>query len=267
MPFHVSAYSESLGSVTNSDVNVVADDVLPVSNSHLILTENYDVIAAWAFGANLSRMRWGNVALTQLGQNHIWPIEVSATVPDDPALMDIRDRPLELPMDEEITLEATTSAVGPAQHGAVLFLASRGNWSRNLPSGVDRFVTRATVVIAAGSETTWTALANPVMERNLYTGSYAVVGAWLVAANALAFRMRFPDMPDIGGKQLRPGGLVQDTIALAPWPGQNGGLGEWGRFHTFSLPQVQVLADAAGGTYDLFLDLIYLGPGRSLVRG
>lgn len=262
--FHLAAYSESLGSVTNSDVNAVVDDVLAQNNSHLIFTDAYNLIAAWAFGANLSRMRFGNVALTQLGQNHLWPIEVSGTVPDDPAVIDMRDDPLLMPMDEEITLEATTSAIGPAQHGAVLWLSPPGT-PMSIPRGIDRFITRSTVVIAAGSETTWTALATPTFERDLYNGSYAVVGAWMVAANALAFRMRFPDQPGVMGKQLRPGGLVQDTLGLAPWSAQRGGLGEWGRFHTFSRPQVQVLADAAGGTYDLFLDLVYLGRGRELV--
>lgn len=262
--FHTCAYSKSLGSVTNSDVSAVQDDVLAINNSHLILTERYDLIAAWAFGANLTRMRFANVAQTQLGSNHIWPIEVSATVPDDPAIMDLRYRPLELPMDEEITLEASTSAVGPAQHGALLWLAPPG-MSWNIPAGIDRFISRSTVVIAAGTETTWTALATPTFERDLFNGSYAVVGAWLVAANALAFRMRFPDMQRIAGKELRPGGLVQDTLALAPWSAQGGGLGEWGRFHTFTKPQVQVLADGAGGTYEFFLDLVYLGKGRDLV--
>lgn len=263
MYWHVAAYTESLGSVTNSDVNVVADDVLPVANSHLILTERYNLIGAWAFGTNLARIRFGNVAMTQLGQHHIHPIEVSATVPDDPVIKDYRDDPLQLPMDEEITLEASTSAVGPAQHGAVLWIATP-EWNRNIPRGVDRFITRSTVVIAAGSETTWTALATPVFDRALYNGSYSVVGAWMVAANALAFRLRFPDQPSVGGKQLRPGGLVQDTIALAPHPTFHNGVGEWGRFHTFSPPQAQVLADAAGGTYDLYFDLVYLGRGREL---
>lgn len=264
MNFHVSAYSESLGNVTNNDVNAVVDDVLTVRNSHLILTEPYNVLMAWAFGSTLSRIRFGNVALTQLGSNHIWPVDISATVPDDPAIMDIRRYPLELPQDEEITLEATTSAVGPAQAGAVLWLGTP-SWNANLPVGLDRFVTRATAVVAAGSETTWTALSEMTFERDLYNGTYAVVGASVVAANALAFRLRFPDVPSVGGKQLRPGGLVQDTASLNPHMTWLSGMGEWGRFHTFSPPQVQVFADAAGGTYDIFLDLVYLGKSRELV--
>lgn len=259
--FHLAAYSESLGDVTNSDVNAAVDDVLTVRNNHLILTEDYNLIAAWAFGSTIENARFGNVAMTQLGTNHLWPLEVSATVPDDPAIIDMRDFPILLPKDEEITLEVSTTGIGPAQAGAMLWLAPQ-SFTRNLPSGIDRFTTRATVAIAAGSETTWTALAEPVFERDLYNGTYAVVGAWLRAANALAFRLRFPDVPAVGGKQLRPGALVQDTSALMPSPIQKGGLGEWGRFHTFSPPQVQVFADSAGGTYELLLDLVFLGRGR-----
>lgn len=262
--FHLIGYSESIAALTNTDINAVQDDVLVIANSHLILTEQYNMILAWAFGASLSRARFGNVALTQLGQNHLWPIEVSATVPDDPAVIDMRDDPLILPLDEEITLEVTNTAAGPAQHGALFWLATP-DWNRNIPAGIDRFVTRATAVVVAGSETTWTALANVVPDRALYNGSYAVVGAWMVAANALAFRLRFPDMPGVHGKQLRPGALVQDTSALAPWIGFKSGFGVWGKFHTFSLPQVQVLADSAGGTYEMYLDLVYLGRGRELV--
>ena len=262
--FHIIAYTESLGDVTNSDVNAVADDVLTIRNNHLIATEQYNILAAWAFGSTLETARFGNVALTQLGANHLWPIEQSATVPDDPAIIDYRHDPLPLPMDEEITLEISTTGIGPAQAGAVLWLGTP-QWNMNLPSGIERFITRTTVVIAAGTETTWTALATPTFDRDLYNGSYAVVGAWLVAANALAFRLRFPDMQGVGNKQLRPGSLVQDTVALKPWEAQRGGLGVWGRFHTFTPPQVQVFADAAGGTYELYLDLVFLGRGRELV--
>ena len=97
-------------------------------------------------------------------------------------------------------------------------------------------------------------------------GVYAVVGCWVVAANALAFRLRFPAQPGVGGKQFRPGGLVQDAANLQPHPMFNGGLGEWGRFHTFELPQIQVLADAAGGTYEIRMALLYLGKDEMLLQ-
>ncbi len=266
MYWHTSVYTESLGNVTNSDTDAALDEILTRRNSHLIFTEAYSLMAAWAFGANLGRMRFANAALTQLGSNHIWPIDISATVPDDPAVYDLRDAPMKLPENEELTIETTTTAVGPAQHGAVLWLALP-EWNMNFPPFLERFKTRATAVVAAGSETTWTALSELVFERDLLNGVYAVVGANVVAANAIAFRFRFPDQPAVRGRQHRPGGLVQDTAALAPWPAQMGGLGEWGRFHTFTPPEIQVFADAAGGTYEIRLDLLYLGQDKGLLRG
>jgi hypothetical protein len=265
MYMHLAAYSESIAQLTNTDINAAADDVLTRRNSHLIFTEQYNLLAAWAFGTSLARARFGNAALTQLGNNHIWPIDVTATVPDDPAIMDLRDAPLVLPQNEELTLEVTNTAAGPAEHGAILWLGLP-EWNMNYPPFIDRLRTRATAVVVAGTETTWTALAELTFERDLLNGVYAVVGANVVAANALAFRLRFPDQPNARGKQHRPGGLVQDTAALAPWPAQFGGFGEWGRFHTFTPPEVQVFADAAGGTYEVRLDLLYLGRDEALLR-
>lgn len=265
MYWHLAAYGESIANLTNTDINAAADEVLTRRNNHLIFTEDYNLLAAWAYGTSLSAARFGNAALTQKSTNHIWPIDVSATVPDDPAVFDLRDAPMSLPQNEELTLEVTSTAVGPAPHGAILWLGLP-EWNQNYPSAESRFTTRATATIVAASEVTWSDLAELTFERDLLNGVYAVIGAHVVAANALAFRFRFPDQPAIRGKQHRPGGLVQDTAALAPWPPQKGGFGEWGRFHTFTPPEVQVYADAAGGTYEIRLDLLYLGKNESLLR-
>ncbi len=263
--WHMAAYKESIGNTANDDMNAVADSVFTVRNNHLIFTDRMNLIGVYGFGALLSRARFGNAALTRLGSNHIWPIEVSATVPDLPQMMDLRDSPLMLPKNEELTIEVTNTAAGPTETGAVLCLADP-LWTMGFPSHRDRLVSRATCVIAAGTETTWTALSELTFERDLYNGVYAVVGASVVAANAIAARFRFPDQPQTYNKQFRPGCLVQDSAALAPNPAFMGGFGEWGRFHTFSPPEMQVLADAAGGTYEVRLSLLYLGEDDSLLN-
>ncbi len=264
MRFHLAAYKESVDNTANTDLNAVADEILTRRNSHFIFTEPVNLLAVYGFGGVISRLRFGNAALTQKGSNHIWPLEVSATIPDLPQLMDMRDAPMMLPRNEELTLEATNTAAGPTETGAVLLLGKPG-WSMAWPAHSDRLVARATCVIAAGTETTWTALSEIVMERDLLNGVYAVVGASVVAADAIAARFRFPDQPSIGGKQFRPGCLVQNAANLAPHPMFFGGLGEWGRFHTFSLPEMQVLGDAAGGTYEVRLQLLYLGQDEGLL--
>jgi hypothetical protein len=73
-------------------------------------------------------------------------------------------------------------------------------------------------------------------------------------------------MQTYNGRQLRPGGLIQNTAALNPMPNQRFGFGEWGRFHTFELPSIQIYSDAAGGTYEVRLELTYLGQSNSLLQ-
>ena len=264
--FHLAAYSESLGSVTDSDVDAALDGVLVRRNNHLIFTDDYNLIAAYGSSTTLTRARFGNAALNQIGNPHIWPLDRSATISDLPAVMDFRDTPMELPKNEELTILATTDAVGPAVADVVIWLATP-EWSQNLPGYRDRLITRATVVAPAGAESAWNTAAEVVMERDLYNGVYAVVGASCVAANAIAFRIRFPDQKQVRGKQHRPGGLVQNALGAEPWKAQFRGLGEWGRFHTFTLPEIQFFGDAAGGTYEVRLDLLYLGESPSLLYG
>lgn len=265
MYWHCGAYSASLAAGPNLDTTAVLDEVITRRNNHFIFTNPMNLLAALPIGALMTRARFGNAALSQLSINHLWPIEVSATIPDLPQLVDFRDFPLELPQNEELTIELSNSGAGPTQSSVVMFLGDPA-WTRNFPPHLDRVNPRATVVITAGSETTWTALAEPVFERDLLNGVYAVVGASLVGADALAFRLRFPDQPDVGGKQFRPGALVQNAANLQPNSMFLGGMGEWGRFHTFSPPEVQVLADAAGGTYEMRFQLLYLGKDESLLR-
>lgn len=265
MNFHTIAYSESLAQLTNTDVNAASDDVLQLRNSHIILSEPFNLLAAHTHGTTLDRLRFGNVALTYRGSNHIWPINQAAVPPSRPRLYDLRSMPLALPTNEEITLEATTNAAGPANTGAILWLA-KPNWTMNIPRGLTWLQSRATATIVAGSATTWGALATLVFERDLYNGVYAVVGAHAVLATGIAFRLFFPSQPLAGGRQLRPGGLVQAAIGNFPWEAQCRGLGEWGRFHTFEVPSVQLFGDAAGGTLDVRLDLVYLGADENLLH-
>jgi hypothetical protein len=263
MKWHTAMYSEAAVNGTNVDIDAALDEIFTRRNSHLIFTQPVNLLAVHAMGSTLVRARFGNAALIQKGTNHIWPVERSATVVDLPQFYDLRDNPLILPRNEELTIEATTDGAG-GQQWFMLHLADP-SWTRNQPVGRDRLITRATAVISAGTENTWTALSEITFERDLLNGVYAVVGAWLTAANAVAFRLRFPDQPQVGGRQFRPGGLVQDAIGNSPHPSMHNDMGEWGRFHTFTPPEVQVFADAAGGTYDLRLDLKYLGESPDLL--
>lgn len=260
--FHLSVYSASLGLVTDSDVTAALDEILTRRNSHLIFTEPYELLAAYGTGTTLTRARFGNASLNQIGNPHIWPLERLATIGDNPVFMDFRNQPLVLPQNEELTILATTDAAGPARVEIPLWIGA-SQWNRNIPGYRDRLRTRATAVVAAGAEGAWTALSELVFERDLINGVYSVIGANVVAANAVAFRLQFPDQRPVNGRQHRPGSLVQNALGDEPCKLCFGEMGEWGRFHTFTPPALQVFGDAAGGTYEVRLDLLYLGTSES----
>lgn len=266
MNWHLTAWNANLSLANNQTTALVDDTVLQRRNSNLILSEPYNLLAAYAIGVDMTRARFNNVALTTRGVPHLWPITRSATVVSRPRITDLRDMPLKLPVNEEIIMEVSQDgpAMGTSQSSVVAWVG-KPDFKRNIPRG-HMFRVRATVVITAGAENAFTALATPVMERDLFGGVYSVVGAHLVAANGIAFRMFFPRQPCIEGRQHRPGGLVQNAIGDHPWEAQDMGFGEWGRFHTFEPPQVQVLSDAAGGTYELRLNVVFLGEDQSLLR-
>lgn len=263
--FHLSMYSESLGSVTNADVNAAADEVLGIRNSHLLLTSPMVLLGLYHGSTTATRARFSNPQARVLNYPHLWPISRSDTIPSRPMLMDLRHIPLDLAINEELTIEATTDAVGPIIYNAALYLAPKG-WQPTLPqSDFAPFWVRGTSVIAAGSASSWTALADITFEQNFFAGVYSVIGADVIAANAIAFRLFFPTSPQFDGKSLRPGGIVVNAVGDVPWPAHNAGLGEWGRFHTFDTLRLQTFDDTAGGTYEVRLLIQRIGDNRDLV--
>lgn len=262
MYFHIAAYSESLTTPTNADTDAVDDTVLQRRNSHLIFSEPYNLIASASFGVGITRQRFGNVALTRYGNNHLHPLNAAATFPSPPRVFDRREDPLMLPLNEEITIETTGTDIGAQTMGAVLLLA-KPQWHQNLPRGISRLTTRATATTTGGSATSWGNAVALTLERDLLNGVYAVVGAHAALAAAIAFRLSFPSQQQVDGRQLRPGGLAQAAIADYPWDAQHYGLGEWGRFFTFEPPSIATLG-AAGAT-EVRLDLIYLGEDPGLL--
>src|SRR5689334_4554862 len=166
---HTLAYAASLAAGPNLDTAFAADDVMMSRNSHLILTNRYNLLYATPFGALINRSRFGNASLQRYSFIHLHPLLVSATIPDNPQSMDLRDTPMELPMNEEITIESGNSGAGPTITGAILNIATP-DWSENQPGVLARITTRATAVVAAGTTTTWGALANITFERDLING-------------------------------------------------------------------------------------------------
>jgi hypothetical protein len=115
------------------------------------------------------------------------------------------------------------------------------------------YTIRGTGVATLGA-TAWTNI-NPITWQNtLPNGLYAVVGGAFQSATCLAGRVIFENTP------YRPGAVGQQLIT--DWTNdifRNGGLGVWGQFHNYAMPQVEFLASAADTAQTVFLDLVKIG--------
>lgn len=247
MPFHLAAYAVAAGiNDTNVDVPAVSDTIFTIRNNHFILTEPYNLLYAFAHGASILRARFNTPTLNAIARYQIWPVERSATIPDDPRGLDLRDMPLAIPQNEEIAVEESGNLGAATEREAVFVWLGTPDWSRNLPRNQYQLVVRFTATITVNANA-WSVDVPITFAENLRGGFYDVLGAWVVGASDLAFRLVFPRAQFAGQRQLRPGGLCQDAVGNTDWMG-NDALGYWGSFHSFEAPTIQVFALAAGAT-------------------
>jgi hypothetical protein len=264
MPFHLLNYGV-LGGVNDANVDMTAavDTVFTARNNHYIFSEPYNIIALAALGANMTRVRSNIPTWNAIGRHMVHPVRRSATIPDLPAVQDLRDFPLSLPQNEEVAWEESNN-LGAATERETLFIwLATQDWSRNITRGTQLIMLRATATITTIANT-WSGLNAITMVDSIRGGWYTVVGSVVQAANTLAFRFFFPRSNYQGGRQLRPGSLAQDAIGNYFWDQQMGYLGAWGRFHSFELPQIEVYATAAASTaHEIRLLVAYEGGGAT----
>jgi hypothetical protein len=269
--FHPIAYSTATGgSVTDQDVAMVADPVITQRNSHAIVTAPWNLIGAAVFGPNMTRVNIQYPTIEALGRHNVWPVMKSATVPSPPLPDLYLDYPIPLGIEEEIQVKQTDTASETPD--IFLFLADPG-WNRNIPAPAPQFPLTlcmrftATITIVAHG---WSALSALTMEKTPYGGTYSIIGAELQGTNVQLFRLIFPSGKMYNGRILRPGWLAQNAIGDQPMYGYYRGwnfLGEWGRFHTSELPQIEIYG-ATGGSQacEGRLWVRYMGRERSLLN-
>jgi hypothetical protein len=271
MPFHVAAYTVNAGvNDVNVDTTAVTDSVFTTRNSHIIFTEQYQLIAAFWSGVSALRLRLNMPSLNAISRHQVYPINLSATIPTPPSIQDLREQPLMLPQNEEMAWEESGNlGAGNERENGLFFLQPIGD-TYNRPAGLYEIWARFTFTIVV-SANSWSGLNVLTASDGLKGGWYAVIGAQCVGASDLFFRIFFPRAPYTarpqGFRQYRPGGICQNAFSGVPWEPQNGalgGLGTWGYFHSFELPQAEIFALAAGATtLELRMRLLYLGDAGS----
>ena len=265
MPFHTVVYNIPAAGVNavNSDMTAANDTILSQRNGHYIFTENYRLLASYLGGASVIRGRIQCPTWNAIGEYTQFNANRSLNPPSNPQWDWNVASPPKIPLNEEFQFQ-TSNNLGAATEieNAVLQLVP-DNWTKNLPQNG-----RLTIPIRASFTVTptlnaWSGGQQLTFSQSLRGGVYSVIGGALQGSNAVAWRVIFPRMIPYFGRQLRPGNLCQASVGdvsplqLDPYMTA---YGEWGRFHTFEPPTVEVFGtNAASTTYQLFLWLIYLG--------
>lgn len=263
--FHLTAYTLVSGAAaqTNADVPSVNDAIITSRNSHFILTDDFRLMLAAAMSATMTSARLNAPSINAFARHHIWPFDAAtvepAVVVDLPAVADYMDAPIKLPIMEEVGWEVTNTAVIAETFTILNWLMTPDHRAPYVPPGLQRLAIKASYAITSVARA-WTGPGAITFAENLRGGWYSIVGMAVEDPNTIAARLLFPRGRMYDGRVLRPGVLVQNAYIRRPFRKFMGGVGIYGKFHSFEAPQVEILAtNAAAHTGDLQLDLVYHG--------
>lgn len=244
--FHTSAFTMLLGTVADTDVPALSDQIIQIQNNHFILPRDMKLYYALAMSATLNRSRFNSPSLRQLAPTYIDPISITTLPPTDPNVSDWRANPLTLRGQEEIQNEATSDiAMGTERYTCVMGLGDRIE-----PAPIGDIITLRATSTTAAVVNVWTPV-SLTWTNFLPVGTYCVIGARHVSTNGQAFRLTFDD------QWMRPGGLSFATLGLRSHDMfRKGGLGRWGLFRTISLPRAEVLCNVADAVHTFYVDVV-----------
>lgn len=270
MGFHLAAYNAAAAGVNavNTDMLAANDGEFSGRNNHLIFTENYRLWGATLLGASVIRGRLQAPTWNAIGEFALFNANRSLQPPSNPQIDLWAPYPVPVPTNEEVQVQVSNNLGAATEiENAFLWLVT-DDWSAQLPRGRLPILIRATFT-ATPTLNAWSGGQALAFSQSLRGGVYAVVGATVQGTNAAAFRIIFPRYRLYHGRKLRPGFLTQNAVGdvltnqLDPWQML---LGEWGRFHTFEPPTVEVFGTVAGAiTYQVYLWSVYLGEDVGLL--
>lgn len=267
--FALIAYNGACTSASvNTDLAAAVDVQFTARNNHYTFTEQYQLIAAAVYGKTVTEVNVTSPTLASYTKLNIWPVG-SDTVTQSPPRIDYYTQyPIMIPQNEEIQFQATDTAADTVTTFSWL---ATNDWSQNIPRGIGpipSFRTRITATLA-NVVNKWSPLIQVTFETSPRGGTYAVVGAQFFAANTQAVRIVFPRQRAYQGRYLRPGALCANALGdlySEPAPWQSYFWGEWGRFSTFELPQLEVWGNTTStGQLVGILDLVRVSDDANVV--
>ena len=250
MPIHISAFTSSIaGDGVLHQLDEVQDDVLPASNLGLLTGVLNKLLGVAAVGATMTRAQFVAPSLRNWGPQDIEPINIGTAIESPPRAQIYYPAGVQLATSEEVDMYAAQDSGDPEDDYAFVWFM---DGITPCPPGrmLQAHWTASTTLVAG----TWSKFA-VTLDNPLAAGTYAVVGAHVVSAGAIAFRF----LPS-GGPVWRPGGLAAQAADQYDLPLQRrGGLGQWMMFTNTTIPQMEIFSESADTSEEGTWDLVPIG--------
>src|SRR3990172_1863027 len=166
---HLSAFTVAIGTVPNTDVPAVTDEIIAIQVGHLLLPQDRGIIAAWAGSATINRARLNSPTLRQISPPFIRPINFALLPTNDPNLATWKDNPIRARGQEELQVEASSDVAVSEQLTAFIWLQDQFT-----PAPIGDIYTIRATSITTSTARAWSPLTF-TFDSQLPAGTYAVV--------------------------------------------------------------------------------------------
>lgn len=245
---HLLCFYKSIAVTALATIDAVADSRFSLrdSNTKFALNDRWNLQVAAVGGPDVARAKIELPSTNLVGSREIYPLNVQANFVTPINRMNFMRRPVQLDAGQNLALQA---ALGTASANLVWggLIVSRGPLD-GVPNGQP--TTLRGTSTTAGVAGSWVDLSMS-WDEELPPGNYAVIGCNVISADGLFHQVRFEGQDEI------PGGTCCVSADESGLPEQyNGGLGEWGRFHSQTPPTIRLLADGTGASHTVQLEVV-----------
>ncbi len=246
MAFSLVGWSEVVDSATLTDIQALLDQHVTTDGDDILVPAfASNIIGVFAFGAHITGAQISSPTLRKGLMLDVAPLNVGSEPLSPLPFVNRLDRPIALTPGEGLRARVSEGGSAATRVGVLVWL--QGEYEEP-PEGEIHTVKATSTTTLTPYE--WT-LCPLSLTQQLEAGRYALVGARVESANAVAARFVIP------GSEYRPGVIGFDgSHATDNGIFREGRFGKFGEFeHTF-IPQVEVLGVAADTSEVVYLDVV-----------